>query len=61
VFEPFARGEASRSLETGGIGLGLSIVRTVVRAHGGEVKLLNRPNGGLAAEVRLPLFSRPTA
>lgn len=55
VFDPFTRLETSRSRETGGIGLGLPIARAVLRAHGGEVTLLNRPAGGLRATVRLPL------
>ncbi len=46
VFEPFFRLEESRSLETGGHGLGLSISRTIVRAHGGDVVLANRNNKG---------------
>jgi signal transduction histidine kinase len=54
LFEPFTRLEASRSSETGGVGLGLAIVRSSVRAHGGEVRLQNRPEGGLRAVVRLP-------
>lgn len=54
VFEPFRRAEGSRSRETGGVGLGLAVVRSVVRAHGGEVTLANRPEGGLAATVTLP-------
>jgi signal transduction histidine kinase len=53
VFEPFVRIDQSRSSATGGIGLGLSIARTIVRAHGGEVTLKNVP-GGLRAEVVLP-------
>jgi len=53
VFEPFVRVDQSRNSETGGIGLGLSIARTVVRAHGGEVTLRN-VSGGLRAEVVLP-------
>jgi signal transduction histidine kinase len=53
VFEPFVRIEQSRSSETGGIGLGLSIARTIVRAHGGEVTLSNLA-GGLRAEIMLP-------
>jgi signal transduction histidine kinase len=53
VFEPFVRIDQSRSSETGGIGLGLSIARTIIRAHGGEVKLCNLA-GGLRAEVVLP-------
>jgi signal transduction histidine kinase len=53
VFEPFVRIDRSRSCETGGIGLGLSIARTIIRAHGGDVTLKNLP-GGLRAEVVLP-------
>jgi len=55
VFEPFVRFEASRSRDTGGAGLGLAIARTILQAHGGEVSLHNRPEGGLLALVRLPL------
>ncbi|PSK83546.1 signal transduction histidine kinase [Limimaricola soesokkakensis] len=54
MFEPFVRGEDSRSLDTGGAGLGLSITRTIIRAHGGEIRLSNRPEGGLEARVELP-------
>lgn len=54
VFEPFYRGEPSRNRETGGIGLGLAVVRSLARAHGGDVTLHNRPEGGLRACVRLP-------
>jgi len=55
VFEPFYRREVSRSRETGGIGLGLAVVRSVARAHGGDAGLENRTGGGLTARVRLPL------
>ncbi|MDB5469595.1 MAG: two-component sensor histidine kinase [Caulobacter sp.] len=55
VFEPFFRGEPSRNRETGGIGLGLAVVRSVARAHGGDAELINRPGGGLTARVRLPI------
>lgn len=55
VFEPFFRGEPSRNRETGGIGLGLAVVRSLARAHGGDVTLTNRPEGGLRACVRLPI------
>ncbi|MBP2150878.1 sensor histidine kinase [Xanthobacter flavus] len=54
VFDPFERLETSRSRETGGAGLGLPIARAILRAHGGEVSLSNRPDGGLRATVRLP-------
>ncbi len=54
VFEPFHRGEPSRSRETGGVGLGLPIARNIFRAHGGDVVLANRPMGGVKATVTLP-------
>ncbi|KRA57218.1 histidine kinase [Caulobacter sp. Root656] len=54
VFEPFFRSEPSRNRETGGIGLGLAVVRSVARAHGGDATLHNRPEGGLRARVELP-------
>jgi signal transduction histidine kinase len=53
VFEPFARLDRSRSNETGGVGLGLSIARSAIRAHGGDVSLSNLAQG-LRAEVVLP-------
>ncbi|WP_187429518.1 Adaptive-response sensory-kinase SasA [Roseobacter fucihabitans] len=55
MFEPFVRGEDSRSLATGGAGLGLSIAKGIVRAHGGEIILNNRAEGGLRVTVTLPL------
>lgn len=54
VFEPFVRLEESRSGETGGIGLGLSIARSIVHAHGGTLELENGKEGGLKARVVLP-------
>ena len=54
VFEPFVRLEASRSRDTGGSGLGLAISRSIVRGHGGDVRLENRAEGGLRATVALP-------
>lgn len=54
VFEPFVRLEESRSRETGGTGLGLAIARTIVRGHGGDIALRNRPGGGLEVSVLLP-------
>ncbi len=54
VFLPFLRLETSRNRETGGVGLGLPIVRNILRAHGGDVVLANRPGGGLRATVTLP-------
>jgi signal transduction histidine kinase len=54
VFEPFFRLESSRNRDTGGTGLGLSIARDVAQAHGGTLRLRNRPQGGLEAELCLP-------
>ncbi|MDI1280954.1 MAG: two-component system OmpR family sensor kinase [Brevundimonas sp.] len=55
VFDPFHRGERSRSRETGGAGLGLTVARQAARAHGGDVVLENRNGGGLTARLTLPL------
>jgi signal transduction histidine kinase len=55
VFAPFRRLEGSRNRETGGTGLGLTITRNILRAHGGDVVLHNRPGGGLAAVASLPV------
>jgi len=54
VFEPLYRLDSSRSRETGGMGLGLAIALAIVRAHGGQLILANRPQGGLRALVVLP-------
>ena len=54
VFQPFRRLEGSRNRETGGTGLGLPIARNILRGHGGDVVLANRPGGGLDAIVTLP-------
>ncbi len=54
AFKPFQRLEESRNRETGGTGLGLTLARTIIRGHGGDVTLLNRLEGGLRVEVRLP-------
>jgi len=58
VFEPFLRLESSRNRATGGAGLGLAIARTIVRGHGGDVRLENRPEGGLRATLALPAAHR---
>ena len=54
AFKPFVRLEPSRSADTGGLGLGLAIARSIVRAHGGELTLVNRAEGGLRASLVLP-------
>jgi signal transduction histidine kinase len=55
VFAPFIRLERSRSRETGGTGLGLTIARNAVRSMGGDVYLSNRPEGGLRVTISLPI------
>jgi len=54
VFQPFFRLEGSRNRDTGGVGLGLSVARTIIRGHGGDITLDNRPEGGLRVTVTLP-------
>ncbi|MFN4283826.1 MAG: ATP-binding protein [Alphaproteobacteria bacterium] len=55
VFRPFRRLEESRNAETGGVGLGLTIARDIVHAHGGAIMLEDSPLGGLRARLRLPV------
>ena len=54
VFEPFERLDEARNTESGNVGLGLAISRSIVQAHGGDLRLQNRPEGGLEARVSLP-------
>ena len=54
VFEPFVRLESSRNAETGGTGLGLTLVKAIAQGHGGGVTLENRAEGGLRARLSLP-------
>ena len=59
VFSPFYRIEASRNSETGGTGLGLTVARTIVRAHGGEIILKNsnkEMDNGLRVSISLPVL-----
>lgn len=58
VFQPFYRIEASRNRDTGGTGLGLTVARTIIRGHGGDVSLHCAPSGGLRANVQLPVAPR---
>ena len=55
VFEPFVRLEESRSRSTGGAGLGLAIAAELVRAHGGEIRLVE---GTIGATLRLTIPDR---
>ncbi len=54
VLMPFHRGEPSRSKNTGGVGLGLSIAQAVAHDHGGDLTLENLDAGGLRAALRVP-------
>ena len=54
VFDPFYRLEGSRSRDSGGTGLGLTIARSIAESHGGRLALGNRPGGGLEARLTLP-------
>ncbi len=54
VFDPFFRLESSRSKKSGGTGLGLGIARNIAKAHGGDLLLSNRPEGGIKAMLVLP-------
>jgi signal transduction histidine kinase len=54
LFTPFYRVDPSRSRETGGLGLGLMLVRQIVEAHGGTVAAESRPEGGLRFRIELP-------
>ncbi len=58
VFERFFRADPSRSRSHGGAGLGLSIVASIVHAHGGEVEASRREGGGALFTVRIPLLDR---
>ncbi len=54
VFDAFTRLEGSRNRDTGGVGLGLALARSIARDAGGDVVLSNRPGGGLDATITLP-------
>lgn len=61
VFERFVRLDTDRSRSGGGTGLGLAIVFEIVTAHGGSVRIDDRPGGGTAVVVQLPVAAAPTS
>jgi signal transduction histidine kinase len=54
IFTAFFRGERSRSRETGGVGLGLTLARRIVEAHGGTIDATSTPNLGTTVRVAIP-------
>jgi signal transduction histidine kinase len=52
---PFWRADGSRTRRTGGVGLGLALVRRIARAHGGDVVLASKPGAGTTARLEIPL------
>jgi signal transduction histidine kinase len=58
VFQPFYRGEQSRSRSTGGTGLGLAVSRNILHAHYGDVTLEANKDGGLRVTITLPITSK---
>lgn len=61
VFDPFYRLDRARGDARGGFGLGLSIARTIVELHGGQIELANRVPSGLRVVVRLPISGNTQA
>ena len=57
IFEPFVRLDTARQRSTGGFGLGLALVKKIVEQHDGCIHAQNRPEGGLAVTVSLPLLN----
>ncbi|SBV98895.1 ATPase, histidine kinase-, DNA gyrase B-, and HSP90-like domain protein [uncultured Alphaproteobacteria bacterium] len=55
IFDPFVRIESSRNRETGGVGLGLSIARSIAQSHGGRIAAARRAEGGMRMSLFLPL------
>ncbi len=56
LLEPFTRADASRARNTGGAGLGLAVVRSLVDAHGGRLAIGDAPTGGARLTIQLPVF-----
>jgi signal transduction histidine kinase len=54
VFTAFFRGDRSRSRETGGVGLGLTLAKRIVEAHGGTIGVTSEPNTGTTVRITVP-------
>jgi len=59
IFERFYRTDKSRNRKTGGAGIGLTIVKSIVQAHGGNIKVDSETGRGSRFTVRLPKSSHP--
>ena len=55
MFEPFYRIGSARDPTTGGVGLGLSVTRSIIWEHGGDITLGAQRGGGLAVRIELPI------
>jgi len=54
IWEPFYRVDKSRSRDTGGYGLGLSLCKTIVESHGGKIEVSSIPNKGTTVSLAIP-------
>ena len=54
VFQPFFRGDRSRTRSAGGVGLGLTLAKRIVEAHGGTIAITSEPSGGTTVRVTVP-------
>jgi len=61
VFQPFYRLDGARNLDSGGVGLGLTIAREIIEGHGGRLFLESAPLGGLRVRMQLPCENRSLA
>jgi two-component system sensor histidine kinase KdpD len=61
VFDKFFRGTTATADGRRGVGLGLAICRSIVLAHGGEIRAANRPTGGAEFTIALPCTTQPPA
>ena len=59
IFEPFYRNDKSRNKKTGGYGLGLSLCKTIIEAHGGTISVKSKFGEGATFCLSLPNFSQP--
>jgi signal transduction histidine kinase/CheY-like chemotaxis protein len=61
IFERFTQADSSTTRDSGGLGVGLSLVRELVERHGGDIKVANAPEGGAVFTVRLPVHPEDQA